>query len=188
LHGNPAATVDPAWPRYTGVDLSSAARKGNVIFTIALKPTGARIPIDIRRGNWSSPDTAGQVIDVFRTHHSRIILVENNAYQSALLEWIGQLPGAPKDLPVIGYTTGRQKWQEGVGLGSLEVEFSRGAWEIYAPEHQPACQCAWCVWVGEMKLHPLASTTDCVMACWFSREAIRYDRPKGPLIGKAAAL
>jgi len=76
--------VDPSFPTYTGVDLASDKRPGTVIFTVAKDhKTGIRYPIDIRRGSWSSPETAHHLQDVDRKYNPQIIMIENNAYQAA---------------------------------------------------------------------------------------------------------
>lgn len=169
--------VEASWRRYSGVDLSSSKRPGVVIFTLAIQPvTGLRVPLDIRRGQWSSTETARQILAVHRDFHPDAIMVEDNAYQESLLDWMRSMRDAPR-LPLTNFTTGGNKWDPEVGLPSLEVEFSNHMWQVYRPSHGLECECSWCVWYDETMAHPTAATTDCVMACWMAREcAVRRGR------------
>lgn len=174
--GDPRALISeaPRWSFFAGVDLSSERRPGNAIVTIGLDPDhGYRVPVDLRRGDWPSNETAEQVLDVCETWNPRLILVENNGYQSAILDWIRTIKHAPKFLPIEPFTTtGHRKYDPTQGLPGLQVEFARGGWRILVPDHRMDCRCPWCVWVREMRYYPTHPTTDTVMATWFAREAL----------------
>jgi phage terminase large subunit-like protein len=171
--------IYPEWPRYSGLDLAISDKPGadyTVLFTIAVDKDGKRWPVEIIRGRYSSVQTAKLVIDSYRAHKQRIIMVENNAYQAAFLEWINQVGGA--GLPLRAYTTGKQKMDENIGLPSLAAEIDRGAWVIPMQSNQypdglhPAdCSCNICEWLNEMRSYPVATHDDTVMACFFAREA-----------------
>lgn len=181
----PSSLVQNAgWRFYVGVDLAGKKRPGNVIFTLAVDPTrDVRVPVDIRRGAWTSDQTARQIVEVYRKFSPDVIMVENNGYQQSLIDWMRVLPGVPS-LPIYAHTTGANKINPEIGIISLQVEFDGRMWEIYLPDHGIVCDCAWCVWAEEMRGHPAATSTDCVMACWFAREGIR--RFKKPIadVGK----
>jgi hypothetical protein len=40
-------------------------------------------------------------------------------------------------------------------------------------EHEPDCECGFCIWKKEMGAHPVGEAADTVMASWFAREAAR---------------
>ncbi|MBD3350501.1 MAG: hypothetical protein GF364_03345 [Candidatus Lokiarchaeota archaeon] len=167
-----------------GVDLSSQKRPGNVIFTTAVKSNNKRVPLDIRIGNWSSPETAKQIAEVDSLYKPHVIVVENNSYQGALIEWIQSLP-TDYDfwMKVVPYVTGRQKWSDDTGLPSLESEFNADAWIIALSDtdtHFSDCDCAWCRFISDMINYPQQiGEGDSTMGMWFSREGIRLYMSNG---------
>ena len=167
------------WPTFAGVDLSGPKRRGNVIFVVAVDPLSQRrYPIEILRGDWKSPEVAAQLAGVNTRHPNlRIIMVENNGYQQALIDWIKQTPGENQYwFKVEAYTTGFEtKVNTTYGLPGLEVEFKNKAWVVPSSEfegHPPHCSCGWCVWVREVTDYPMGAEQDSVMAHQFAREAI----------------
>jgi hypothetical protein len=171
------------YPVFTGVDLGigqGAEHKPSVIFTIAVAdgedeniPSGTRIPLDIRRGRWNSPDTARQLVDVYNEYRPDIIMVENNYYQQALIDWIRDLQGV--DLPIEGHYTGSQKMHPDYGIPLLASEFERDLWVIpMKQKHSVGCDCTYCLWIQEMMNYSSgAASTDLVMACWFAQRGAK---------------
>lgn len=170
--------IRAGWPMFAGVDLASEKRPGTVIFTMALEPgTYRRYPVNVRVGQWTSPQTVGQMAEVLNAYPSiQTILVETNAYQQALVDWISTMKAGGMWLKVESFTTtGHNKANAEVGLPSLEAEFYKRGWVIPYNEyehHSPACLCSWCVWDRQMSTYPHCPETDTVMATWFAREAI----------------
>ena len=171
------SVIDPSWPRVFGIDLSSDKRPGTAIFCAAMDPaTMRRFPLEIRYGRWTSPETARMIGDMDRIYNPRLIVIENNAYQNSLIEWIQQSPEqyrfAWKLMP---FTTGKQKADPQFGLPGLEVEFSAGAWWVskkLMKGHPGFCKCGFCLWYREMSKYPLSESTDLLMSSWFCREGI----------------
>lgn len=171
------------YPRYTGVDLGigkTSDAKPSVIFTVAVAdgsdkdiPEGTRIVVDIRKGNWNSPDTARQLVEMYTDLHPVLIKVENNYYQQALIDWIGDIQGI--DLPLRGHFTGGQKLHHEHGIPLLAAEFERDRWVIpYKDKHSETCPCFTCEWIREMLDYSIgAKSTDLVMACWFAQRGIK---------------
>lgn len=167
------------WPVYVGVDLASDKRPGNVIFVLAVDPSSQRrYPLEILCGAWTSPDTARQMAGVCSRHPNvRHIMVENNAYQQSIIDWIRN---NKQDYSfwhkIESFTTGaKNKADPNYGLPGLEVEFKNKAWVIPSSEfesHHLTCRCGWCTWVAETKDYPMVGTFDTVMAMWFAREAV----------------
>ncbi len=166
------------WPVFIGVDLAGPKRPGTAIVVIALDPaTQRRFPIEVLVGAWTSPETAKRLADVQTRHPNvRFIMVENNGYQQALIDWIRS---SPQDhsywFKIEAFTTGANKHAPEVGLPSLEVEFKNRAWVVPIDEfqgHPVTCRCGWCIWNAEMTDFPMGASSDCVMSCWFAREAI----------------
>lgn len=175
------------WMVFSGVDLASAKRPGNVIFTAARDAQGIRRPIDIRVIQGSSPEVARQVADVWHTHHPEIIMVEDNGYQGALIEWVQDLKDEyPWWSSIQPWTTTSNKHHEYLGLPGLDLEFNNGAWSLpgsLIKGHEVDCRCGFCLWIDEMSEYPICETSDCVMACWFARCAIKSWEDQLPMFG-----
>ena len=180
------------WPRYVGVDLGHSRRKARlsgpekpytVIFCLAVDPRGRRWPVEIRRGHWTGPETARQIVDVHEQHLPEVIVIENNAYQDTLLDWLGMVETATP-MPLRAFTTGAQKADEVVGLPGLAAEFDGLNWIIATDgvgiEDVDRQHGAVWKWMEEMRGYPVAPLSDTVMACWFAREG---SRPKFQLRG-----
>jgi len=162
----------PMWQyTFTGVDLSGEKRKGNVIITIAVNNDGYKYPIDIRTGEWTSPQTADQIKEVNEIYKPIVVHVENNAYQNSILEWMREKGYGT--IPLKAFTTGKQKSDSDIGLPSLDVQFEQNNWRFYLPDHQAGCRCPWCQFEREVSQHPGCVTTDCVMALWFAERAYK---------------
>lgn len=167
-------TPKKGWRFGVGCDLSRDNRAGNVIFVLAVDSENYRYPVDIRMGRWTSPQMADQIKTVNAEYHPDCVMVENNGYQQALIDWMQQSEESV-ELPLMAYTTtGKKKRDAAVGLPGLEIEFYNKLWRICIPEkHGFGCECAWCRWLHEMQNYP-GSTDDTVMACFFAREAIKF--------------
>jgi hypothetical protein len=168
---DPLELVVSDWPRFTGVDLSSARRPGNAFVTIAQRPGDfKRVVIDVRAKALTSPQVWREMEEIQRAHHPGMMMVENNGLQEAVLQWGHELNAT---LPVRGFMTGKNKADPVTGLPGLEVEFENEGWIIPRPTHALDCSCDWCrLWI-ELTGHPLAESTDLIMALWFAREGAR---------------
>ena len=126
--------------------------------------------------------TDNQIQELMRQQHTQLVLVESNAYQGALLEWMGE---TLDPLPLKAYITGSQKMNPSLGLPTLAVEMERGLWHIPLgdQEHLAGCTCGLCLWLGEMAEYPLGQHDDLVMACFLAREAARLGiQEKGKIV------
>ncbi len=163
---------DESTQMFVGVDLSGKKRKGNVIWVGGVTPEGKRFPIDIRRGNWSSTEVADQMQIVENLYRPRLYVVEDNGYQSALVDWIKRSSSGYSFTHKIKAftTTGANKMNELLGLPALNVEFANDRWIVPMgdlDEHPPGCDCGLHTWIASMEDYPFSSETDTVMACWF---------------------
>jgi len=160
---------------YTGVDLSTKKKSHDysVIFTIGVdETTQLRWPVDIRRLRASSPDVARAIIEVYEKFQPLVIMVESNAYQHALIDWISEM----KKLPLQAYYTGAQKHNWDVGIRSLRVELQNKLWRIPYWDHSMECDCPWCAWKKEVLSYPWGLHDDTVIAWWLAREGYRAVR------------
>lgn len=168
---------NPAWPKFTGVDLSGPNRPGNAIVTVAVDPgTRRRYPVDVRFGNWKSNETAEVLQDVNNTFRPTLIMVEDNGYQTALEDWARATKGQNDYWQKLQATTttAQTKRSESLGLPALQVEFRNKAWSLPADlwEGKRMDESPWARLDYEFRNYPLASSSDGVMALWFARQGI----------------
>ena len=157
---------------YTGVDLAighTAVSAYSVIFTIAVDGNGVRYPVEIKRGRMNSPEVARAVLATYETLQPDMILVENNMYQQALIDWLQELSKAP----LKPYYTGAQKKDFEIGIGSLAVEFENMQWCLPQVSHATDCDCGYCAWLEELGQYPLGKYSDTIIAGWLARECFR---------------
>lgn len=167
---------------FTGVDISSKRRKGNAVVTIKVEhATRRRYLVDVRIGNWPSPVLAQMIQDVHTTYNPAFVLVEDNATQDAIIDWISMYKSQYsfwlKLQPTT--TTSETKWNAELGLPGLEVEFQNGAWcfplaeyEGKTPEDDDPLVAQLARYAYEFRTHPIASSSDAVMATMFARQGI----------------
>jgi hypothetical protein len=153
-----------------GVDLSSSKRPGNWILYIGVDQNNIRWLVDGRRGAWKSHETAQNLCEMSTELHARMTFVENNAYQQALLDWMGA-----SDLPPValeGFTTGSSKNHESLGVPGLAAEFRAGMWRIPMGNdaHGVGCECWRCELLRALVSWPYGES-DPVMALWLARQA-----------------
>jgi hypothetical protein len=163
--------IKPEWPRVLGIDPFG---QSVVIFVLAFNPINKmRFPIEIKRGHWAPNRTKQEIIDSYLKHMPQLLVVENNAAQQAIIQWVGEVGGV--DIPIVPFTTGVQKANPEIGLPSLEVEFANGAWVVpMAGVDEFDAENPFNIWRRELKGHPVAEASDTVMASWFAREGVRF--------------
>jgi hypothetical protein len=172
--------VPEEWPRFLGADLSSDQRPGTVVTVIARDPrTGKKALLAVKRGQWGwSAKTAHTIFEMFTTYKCRMGFVENNAAQATMLELIRSLHGV--DVPLRGFTTGKQKADPLDGLPGLSIEFENDAWVfplreyISEREYTASSEVPHVVLIRELLEYPHGANTDCVMSLWFANAASKH--------------
>jgi hypothetical protein len=159
----------------TGVDLAVQKGDGNdltAFFTILRRPNGDRELLWVEAGRWSGPEIVEKVMDHHRRYLS-IVVVENNAAQDYIVQFTKEM----SDVPVRGFTTGKNKASPEFGIESMATEFANGKWIIpneldedgnlvIDPEVE--------AWISEvLGYDPKSHTGDRLMASWFAREGVR---------------
>lgn len=160
---------------YTGVDLGvqrHAAAGSTVLFTLLIHPNGDRQVLNIESGKWSGPDIINRIYDHNRRYMC-IHLVENNAAQDFILQFANERG----TVPILPFTTGKNKASPEFGVESIAAEMAGGKWIIPCNEDgsmDPEVS----EWITEMLYYdPTAHTGDRLMASWFAREGDRQ-KPK----------
>ena len=163
-------------PCFTGVDLGIGQGEEHartVIFTIALLPDGRRLIVDIESGRWQAPEIVDRIASAF-TRYDSTIFVENNGAQQFIVDM------CQGRVPVIPFTTGKNKHSEEFGVETLAVEIRNGWWLMPSgtsgesvPEEGKAFMTE-CLYYD-----PTTHTGDRLMAAWLAREALRkYSKPR----------
>lgn len=154
--------VPPGYRTFTGVDLAVQQKDSGdltCLFSIAVDPYGNRSVLNIESGRWSGPEIVFRIGEAHKRYQS-IIIVENNAAQ----DFIRQFALAQFAIPIIPFTTGRNKAHPEFGVESLATEMASGKWRIpnRAGDMHPEVR----AWVDEMLFYnPTAHTGDRLMAC-----------------------
>lgn len=177
-----------AWPCVIGVDLSSKKRPGKCAVAVKVEPrTYRRFVVDVRFIKGDAGTFLDHISDMASAYRPAQIAVEDNGTQDIFLDMIGR---AKNDYPwwmkiEAVTTTSESKFKGEASLPGLDVEFKNGAWvfplleydgvqgEADADEGSPEIRRMW--WrrlASEFHGHPVATTSDGVMATLFARQAI----------------
>ena len=171
--------VPQEWPRYCGVDLAASLGQRSswtVMITVAVDPKSKRrYPLEIIRKRQHFPATIEMIRNQWHRWNPKLIHCESNAYQAAVVQ---ELAGSDRSMPVRAYATGSEKLDPEVGIPSLAAGMANGSWLIPTggPAHPSRCDCGWCAWVRELRLHPGGEYSDCIMAMWLCELAARRGR------------
>lgn len=165
---------------FTTVDLGVSRKDAadpSVIFTGFVWPNGTRQLLNIQRGRWGAPEIKRRIMATYRAFHPELVVVENNAAQDYLIQWIHeeQAQGQHQGLCVRGFITGRNKVSKEFGVETLATEMEMRKWVIpTTAENDNSEDKNVEIWVREMQFYsPDTHTGDCLMAAWFFREAAR---------------
>lgn len=169
----------------TGVDLAVSRADSadlSVLFTIYVDAKGVRHVINVRSGKWTGPEIVRQIRKCHEDFGG-VFIVENNAAQQYIVDEIIEQTA----IPVIPFTTGKNKAHPEFGVESLATELANGKWRI--PNKRPLGKGVWektnvevLEWIAELLFYdPKEHTGDRLMASWFAREGARriIDRDRG---------
>lgn len=180
-----AKAIDAVWRMsgksffFTGVDLAISKRDSadlTVFFTIMVDENGCRRVLNITSGRWSGPEIIQKAQEVYAKFGS-VFIVENNAMQQMVVDMLRD----KTQIPVIPFTTGKNKANYEFGIESLAAEMAGGKWVIphdspmpntpgkTVPMHKEIAE-----WIQEMLFYdPKEHTGDRLMASWMAREGAR---------------
>lgn len=165
-----------------GVDLAiSQSEKADLtaLSVIGETKTGAKIPLWLEEKRMSFAETQNKIIDLSRRYNPDIIVVETNGYQEALRRDLAQRTS----LPIVGYSTGGEKFDPEVGVASISVEFENKKWILPYPDsvtnendsnYSPyTVEMIDKLCSGFMSFEKGSHTKDIVMATWFANGGLR---------------
>lgn len=165
-----------------GVDLA-ISKKTDADFTafavIGETRNGAKIPLWLEQGHYDFAETQKKIISISRRYNCDLIVVETNGYQEALRrDLVGKT-----SLPIVGYSTGGEKFDPEIGIASLAVEFENEKWIMPYPDtvtdekdnnYSPyTVEMIDKLCSGLLKFDGKSHTDDIVMATWFANGGLR---------------
>ena len=156
---------------FTGVDLGVQRKDSNdltSLFTIKLEAGGLRRVLRIESGRWTGPEILHRVEQTYVAFGS-IFVVENNAAQQYIVDFTRE---SDLVIPVVPFTTGRNKAHPEFGVESIGAEMANGKWLI--PNQHGRTDEEVSEWITELLFYdPREHVGDRVMASWFAREGAR---------------
>ncbi len=165
---------------FSGVDLAvqrHSAADETAISTIMVMPNGDRRLLCIETGRWSGPTIVEKIIDTHMRYNS-IVTVENNAAQDFILQFTREQVA----IPIMPFTTGRNKVHPEFGIESLAAEMAGDKWII--PNEDGKLDKEIRELVTEMLYYsPDTHTGDRLMSLWLAREGARAHMRKAGGIG-----
>ena len=157
--------VPPGCKVYTGVDLGIKRTEKNALttfFTLLVHPNGDRQPLWIESGRYLASEIKEMVIQWYARFHC-IFIVENNGGQDFLVQDL-QVGSA---VPVVPFTTGKNKVDPRFGVEAMSAQFAAGKWII--PNRAGLCHPEVQQWVDDLLgYNPCSHTADRIMAAWLS--------------------
>jgi hypothetical protein len=165
---------------YIGVDLAVGRKKSNartVYFVLLIHPNGDRQLLWIEAGRFMADKIMDNVVDLYQRFHG-IFVVENVQAQDYLVQLLQKWTA----IPIIPFTTGKNKADPSFGVEAMGIEFATGKWII--PNQNGQCDPEVQIWLDEMMAyHPDAHTGDSLMSSWFAKEGERLGIVTTPVVG-----
>lgn len=144
-----------------------------VIFVIVVHPDETRQVVCIESGRWTGPEIINRLYGAYTRFSAHRVVVENNAAQDFIIQFAADRYA----IPIVPFTTGRNKAHPEFGVESLAAEMAAGKWIIPSKPGQDLREVD--AWVQEMLYYqPGAHTGDRLMASWFAREGARLGMPE----------
>lgn len=172
LDKDPRARYPSGYTTFTGVDLAIASTKSKgdyfVITTIAVsKDLETKYIVNMfRQRGLTFKEQLNKVIEYGEHFQSSLIVVENNAYQDALVQELKRT----SDLPIQAFTThavNKNDFQG--GLPRLSVEFEKQRWHLPYGDDFSKEQTG--ILVNELITFPIGTHDDTIMSLWFANKA-----------------
>jgi hypothetical protein len=171
-HFSEATDIHTVLIRVTGVDLAAGEKKINnesVVFTLGYTRTNKYIPFNVIKGHWTPKLVRSNIAGQANAFQSDLILVEDNATQAMLVKDMQDMTA----LPIRGFTTGGEKFDEYIGINSMAVTFEAGMWILPASPISPRSIQIYEEIKAALLGFPSGHTPDILMAIWFAYTGIR---------------
>jgi hypothetical protein len=155
----------------TGCDLGASRKMtggATTMFTIAVHPSGMRQLVAARAGRWSGGDVMRNLSDV-ADRFGGFIVVEDNGIQKHIVDLANE-EGSSISVPVLPFYTGRNKYDEVLGIDAMAAEFEANRWRLPSGRNGKDVPDEVRRLLGEMRAYvPGAHPGDRLMGLWFAR-------------------
>ncbi len=164
--------VNPSALRiFVGVDLAvqlHSAADLTAFVVIGVLPDGTRRLLWIDAGHYGAPEILAKIADL-EERYGAIFVVENNAAQ----DYIVQLVRDRTAIPVVPFTTGKQKAHPEFGVEGIAAELVAGKWILPCASPQKMEPHLFALVQDMLSYDPRSHVGDRFMAMWFAREGAR---------------
>jgi len=164
-----------------GWDLAISKKEGSSYTagaTLGLMDDGTRVLLGLFRKKLTAGETRAIIKEEWQNFKADKIKVESVAYQRSLVNDLIE----ETSLPVEGYSTGGEKFDEIIGINSLAILFENNKFIIPYSSGDPRTIELVDILLEGMMSFPSGHTEDLLMAVWFANQALRdieADRTKG---------
>jgi hypothetical protein len=171
---------------YVGVDLGvqqHARADPSAFVAVAALPDGSRRLLHVECGRWGAPEILSRIED-HNTRYQPIFIVENVGAQDYILQMVRHTSA----IPVLPFTTGKQKASVEFGVEAIAAELHAGKW-IFPCESRTAMNREVNDLVQEVLSYepPPTHTGDRLMGMYFAQSAIRAEEARRGGYGSAKA-
>ena len=155
-----------------GIDLAaseSTQADDNALLTIGQRRLDDMIILlGLERGHFSPAEFRQIIAERNSGFKPDRILVETNGYQVALKRDLAQY-----NLPIVGYQTGKEKFDPFIGVESMAILFENDRIILPYDKSDPYTIQVIDMLVDELRMFPAGHTGDSAMAMWFANTALR---------------
>lgn len=155
-----------------GIDLAASEEEqadDNAMLSLGLRRLDDMVQVlGLARGQFTPKKWRGTIVERDEGFlHDRIV-VETNGYQVALKRDIVE-----RNLPIVGFTTGGEKFDPYIGVESLAILFENDRIILPYDKTDPTTIALVDQLVDELRQFPVGHTGDSAMALWFAYTAMR---------------
>lgn len=155
-----------------GIDLAASEETqadDNALLTIGQRRLDDMILLlGLERGHYSPADFRKTIAERATGFKPDRMLVETNGYQVALKRDL-----AVHNLPIVGYQTGKEKFDPFIGVESMAILFENDRIILPYDKTDPYTIEMVDKLVDELRMFPAGHTGDSAMALWFANTALR---------------
>lgn len=165
------------WLRFSviGVDPAIGVTKKAKYFcaiVLGIDYSNHLVIAEIVRGKFTFPAQKRIVIGLNEKWRPSYVVVENNSYQQALLQGIGEEPESAV-IPLVPWHTGSKKTRPDIGVPAMDVYFETGRFKI--PRADVKSKELTDLLIEELHYWGRSETSDMAMSLWFGFERIKNE-------------
>ena len=155
-----------------GIDLAAGEDEqddDNAMVSLGLRRLDDMVMLlGLDRGKFTPKEWRKSIVDTYDGFQHDRIIVESNAYQVSIKRDL-----AEKNLPIVGFTTGGEKFDPFIGVESLAILFENDRIILPYDKSDPDTIAKVDQLVDELRSFPIGHTGDSAMALWFAYTALR---------------